>query len=151
MEINHIQIRLAELSDSQKLARFLQSVTLETRVCWSLAQVQEELSFPKSRVLILEKEGKLCGFLFARAILAEEWEIRNLAIAKSWRRQGLAQKLLLRLFNSILQRPARVFLEAAEANSAAIRFYEKMGAKKLYPRKNLYGDEDGWVFVFEIK
>lgn len=146
-----ITIRLALSGESQNVFDFVNSVASETRVDWTSVQVQEELASEQAQVFVLEKEGAIRGCLFAREILPNEWEIRNLAVSKPLRRQGLAQKLLLRLFNSIPQRPARVFLEAAEANSAAIRLYEKMGAKKLYPRKNLYGDEDGWVFVFEIK
>lgn len=149
MEVAPVILR-ARPNDCQKLFNLVKSVASETRVDWTLPQVQEELSSLRARVLVLENAGKLYGFLFGREILPAEWEIRNLAISKSLRRQGWAQKLLFHLFNSIPQRPIRAILEVAQANTAAIRFYEKMGAKKLYSRKNLYGDEDGWVFVLNV-
>jgi ribosomal-protein-alanine N-acetyltransferase len=117
---------------------------------WSLNQYETAFSgeAPFRVVLIAEGEGGVHGFIAGRA-LDTEWEIENIAVAGSVRRQGFGT-LLLREFLDLARsrRASAVFLEVRESNLAARRLYEKWafvesGRRKLYYREP---DEDAILY-----
>lgn len=149
--------RLARLQDAAKIFELNGCVASTSLVQWSVVMIEEEIVGAQSKVWVIENspdgEAPLAAFLCACHLTEDQWEIRNLAVAPEHWGKGLAQKLLEALRCYILALPtpgaAEVFLEVAVSNLRAIRFYEKVGAKRLYLRKNLYGSVDGWVFVLK--
>jgi ribosomal-protein-alanine acetyltransferase len=82
--------------------------------------------------------GGVLGFLVARH-LAHEWELENIVVAPSARRQGLGNRLLNALFTAAREtNSASVFLEVRESNASARTFYEKAGFEQSGRRKSYY-------------
>jgi ribosomal-protein-alanine N-acetyltransferase len=82
--------------------------------------------------------GVVAGFLVARH-LAPEWELENVVVAVTARRQGIARQLLDQLLAQARNtRSDSVFLEVRESNSAARALYEKAGFQQTSLRKDYY-------------
>lgn len=84
---------------------------------------------------IAEEAGAVVGFSVTRQVAAEEWEILNLAVAPSARRNGLGSRLL----EEILSRcRGDVFLEVRASNGAARKLYENTGFRTITERLQYY-------------
>jgi len=75
------------------------------------------------------------GFLLARRI-DSEWELENIVVAESYRRQGVGKSLLTELLARATG--SAVFLEVRESNESARALYRKMGFEEAGLRKNYY-------------
>ncbi|MBI2956090.1 MAG: ribosomal protein S18-alanine N-acetyltransferase [Acidobacteria bacterium] len=86
---------------------------------------------------ILERLG---GFILGRAI-AGEMEILNLAVAPSYRRQGLARRLVAAaLARGQAQGAVHCWLEVRESNGVARAFYRALGFVERGRRPRYYRD-----------
>jgi ribosomal-protein-alanine acetyltransferase len=84
--------------------------------------------------------GEVVGFLVARH-LAAEWELENIVVALTARRQGLGKRLLEALFSAAREtNGGAMFLEVRESNAAARSFYERAGFEPTGRRKGYYAD-----------
>lgn len=93
------------------------------------------------------------GFLVARH-LAPEWELENLVVAPTARRQGLGKRLLHALLAKARETKSHsVFLEVRESNTAARSLYEKANFAQTGRRKAYYNDpaEDALLYRFSLK
>ncbi len=82
--------------------------------------------------------GLVIGFLIAHNV-ASEWELENLAVARAFRRQGIAKRLLDALFDRAKQIGSEsIHLEVRESNAAARNLYEKAGFVHTGRRKAYY-------------
>lgn len=84
---------------------------------------------------------------------AGETHLTNIAVAKSYRRKGVAKRLLDTIFAKARQaRSEAVFLEVRESNHEAQQLYAVFGFMELYRRKRYYANpsEDAIVFVREL-
>lgn len=93
------------------------------------------------------------GFLVAQH-LAAEWELENLVVAPSSRRQGLGEQLLHALLATARETKSEcVFLEVRESNSAARSLYEKTGFEQTGSRKAYYKNpsEDAVLYKLNLK
>jgi ribosomal-protein-alanine acetyltransferase len=83
---------------------------------------------------------ELAGFLVAVHIFSE-WELENIAVSPTTRRQGIGRQLLNALLAQAVQaKSAAVFLEVRESNTAARVLYEKAGFTQVGHRKSYYSD-----------
>jgi ribosomal-protein-alanine acetyltransferase len=109
-------------------------------------QVDPRHADPKHVITLIESNEieirnappALLGFVVVRQV-GEEWELENLAVAKSARRRGLATMLMEDLV-SFAQRAGieKIFLEVRESNQAARALYQKSGFTETGRRKNYY-------------
>jgi [ribosomal protein S18]-alanine N-acetyltransferase len=125
-----------------------------TAAHWSAAQYEAmfRASDPERVALILEEEAELQGFVIAR-VVAEEWEIENIAVADSERRRGLGTRLLGELLDLARARGAvAVFLEVRESNRAARALYEKWAFVESGSRRGYYADpqEDAILYRLDL-
>jgi [ribosomal protein S18]-alanine N-acetyltransferase len=75
---------------------------------------------------VVESGDRVCGFLIARKVAADEAEILNLAVGTSNRRVGNATALLAACVAELGRVGIRhVFLEVRESNAPAISFYRR--------------------------
>ena len=82
----------------------------------------------------------VAGFLVARH-LAAEWELENIVVAPTARRQGLGKRLLEALFSAARETSGgSVFLEVRESSAAARSLYERAGFEQTGRRKGYYAD-----------
>lgn len=78
------------------------------------------------------------GYIFGSTIL-DEAEIRKIAVAKEYRRQGIASALLSAADQLLLTSSVKkCFLELRAANTVALTLYQKNGFQIVGQRKNYY-------------
>lgn len=110
-------------------------------------------SFLKHSCVVAELEGHIVGFLVSRETSPgidgspPEREILNLAVARSYRRLGVATALLRHELN---QR-AMHFLEVRESNIAAQALYRKCGFVKAGYRPAYYESPSEAAIVMKSK
>ena len=117
---------------------------------WTLPILQSQLA----HVFIAALEGEtVVGYAGLTHVL-DEGSVTNVAVAPEWRRQGVADALLLEL-----ERRARTLalafltLEVRSGNAPAIALYEKHGYKVVGRRKNYYEKpvEDALLMTLELE
>jgi [ribosomal protein S18]-alanine N-acetyltransferase len=92
---------------------------------------------PGGMVLVCDSNAQVIGFIAARQT-ADEAEILNIAVDRTFRRKGVASALLLAAVDTFRRAAiARVFLELRESNLPARALYERhgfvpSGRRKLY-------------------
>lgn len=102
---------------------------------WVAARDMKSAS-PKAQTAQINQA--IAGFLVAR-LAATEFEILNLAVDPSARRQGIATKLLQKALQFAAENQAkRAYLEVRESNSEARKFYESHGFHATGRRPNYY-------------
>jgi ribosomal-protein-alanine N-acetyltransferase len=103
--------------------------------------------------LVAVVQGQICGYLVAW-IIADELHIGNIAVDKSWQRQGLAARMLTKTFRMAQSRQCRMaYLEVRRSNLAAQGLYEKFGFQRVSIRPRYYTtqSEDAMVMSRLVK
>lgn len=123
---------------------------------WSEAQYRFALTGqrePERIVIVAEAGGSdLSGLLVARQV-APEWELENIAVVETARRQGIGSALLAALLQRVRSANGKkVWLEVRESNRSARKLYEKTGFRESGRRKGYYLNppEDAVVYSQEI-
>jgi ribosomal-protein-alanine N-acetyltransferase len=108
-----------------------------------------ELSKPSGICLAAEGDEGLIGYLVCSRY-ADVWHLMNIAVTPEWRRQGVASRLLERLFEEA-GADARYTLEVRTSNRGAIAMYRIFGFKPAGHRRRYYHDngEDALVMWLE--
>jgi [ribosomal protein S18]-alanine N-acetyltransferase len=96
---------------------------------------------------VAEEGGSTLGFLVIRSVMADEYEVLNLAVDLSMRRRGVARRLLE---HALAQRHGAWFLEVRESNSGAIEFYAALGFQRAGRRANYYRDPPEAAIVMKF-
>lgn len=94
----------------------------------------------------------ILGFLVARHV-APEWELENVVVATSARRQGIGIQLLNALIAATRETNSdSVFLEVRESNVSARALYEKSGFQPTGRRKSYYANpiEDAILYRLSL-
>ena len=87
-----------------------------------------------------EKVPAVVGFLIALHA-GPEWELENIVVAEEFRGKGVGKQLMHKLFTQAQEANSNlVFLEVRESNTAARRFYEKLGFRETGRRKSYYSN-----------
>ncbi len=88
---------------------------------WSEASLLETCS--SGSAWVAERDGRVVGFLIGR-IAADEFEILNVAVARSYRRCGIASALVKAALECARTSGAqRAYLEVRASNEAAMALY----------------------------
>ncbi len=85
-----------------------------------------------------ERAGPLIGFLLARRV-TDEAEILAIAVEPSWRRQGVARRLISYLTTELRRDlPCRLIVEVSVENVSALALYGQNGFIEVGTRKHYY-------------
>ena len=95
--------------------------------------------------LVVESRDCIAGFLVWRRTAPDEVEILNLAVAQSFRRQGVAKALLAALPK------ADVFLEVRQSNAAARELYLAAGFLEAGLRPAYYQNPPEGAIVMRLQ
>ena len=115
------------------------AIEAATPAPWNAAQLAAELERPGGWGAVARGAddtiiGYLCGYT-----VADEAEILKLAVANSWRRQGVAAQLMTHALAGLAaQGVRRVFLELRVGNQPARKLYEKFGFGQAGIRRDYY-------------
>jgi [ribosomal protein S18]-alanine N-acetyltransferase len=159
-------IRLATPADVPSIIRLERTCTSAAH--WTEQQYRQTFDSGGAKRLVLIADPPLhsvpdgaipgagpniLGFLVALH-LAAEWELENLVVAPSSRRQGIGKQLLHALLAMARAKDSTyVFLEVRESNAAARRFYKKTGFEQTGSRNSYYKDpaEDAVLYRLDLE
>ena len=99
-----------------------------------------------------EEAGKVCGFLIGR-VVADEFEILNVAVARLSRRKGIGSKLVASTLDSAKRsKTNRAFLEVRASNTSARALYTHHGFTQCGQRVQYYRDpvEDALLLSLDV-
>ncbi|MFD1215191.1 MULTISPECIES: ribosomal protein S18-alanine N-acetyltransferase [Microbulbifer] len=135
-------------NDSDALAALAEQTQIHP---WSADQYRQSLASGHLGWLLRTKPqrepaGTQPGDIVACCVtsqLFDEVEVLDVAVSNHWRRQGLAEYLLQRVFTELADDIHRVLLEVRVSNRAARNLYRKLGFMEEGRRKNYYPNPDG--------
>ena len=173
-EIVHsvLPVRLAEHQDLAAVARlhaenFAGAVDEARHKAWSQDFWHQQIPETGDAAAIsgllyvspIEADGladPFAGMLLARRIV-DEAEILTIAVASTYRRQGVAKQLLDKLIVDLRRDvPCRLFLEVSVANVAGLALYASSGFTQVGTRKDYYREAgkppvDAKVLALELR
>ncbi|MCP4154675.1 MAG: ribosomal protein S18-alanine N-acetyltransferase [bacterium] len=147
----NLRIRKALLKDIDKVYSIEQEQFPHP---WKKNFFISELSHDIARFFVAEDTDSraLAGYIIFW-IIEETIELHDIAVAESYKRKGIASKLVDFLLDTADGgNVIEVFLEVRKSNQAAIAFYETYNFKKIDERKNYYKKptENALVLKLEI-
>lgn len=105
---------------------------------WSERSIASELENPLSHWLVAMDGEKLVGYVGSQTVLGET-DMMNVAVCPDYRRQGIAEGLILALTADLKARESHCLtLEVRDSNVSARALYEKLGFSEIGRRKNYY-------------
>jgi ribosomal-protein-alanine N-acetyltransferase len=119
---------------------------------WTREQFEQELNNPAAFLDGCAAANRLAGYI-CYWLIAGEMQILNIATARQFRRQGIAQQLLDHAFNRCAEQGlSSAWLEVRAGNTAALTLYQSSGFKTDGRRRAYYRDgEDALLMVREFK
>ena len=118
---------------------------------WSENALSDELTNNFARFFVAECDGAVLGYIGAHNILGEVY-ITNVAVSESFRRKGIAEKLIRTLVDFCENEGMEfVTLEVRRSNEAAKKLYSKMGFEEVGERKDFYENprEDAILMTYK--
>ena len=107
---------------------------------WPAREFAFELSKPAGICLAATVGDYLAGYLVS-CRQGSLWNLRNVAVAPSYRRRGVASALLQALFARNDVAGSHVFLEVRASDGGAIALYERLGFEVFGRRPAFYADD----------
>lgn len=105
---------------------------------WGMIGISESLRQDHTELLGAWHEDRLLGYVIAYFSIYEG-EIARIAVAKDYRRKGIAGRLLAELEQICRKREAEsILLDVRESNQDAIEFYKSHGFTVDGIRRNFY-------------
>ena len=143
-------VRKMEMKDTQKVYQLSRESFSEP---WALAAIEKEMTNPVASYFVAEMDGEVIGFGGMWHVL-DEGEIINIAVQKSYHRQGIGKLILNQLVAEARKRElVAIHLEVRASNEAAKRLYLKHGFNSIARRKAYYHNptEDAVIMTCELK
>lgn len=104
---------------------------------WDETVLEEELKNECSHIYVAVQGNRAVGYAMLYIVCGEA-DIIRVAVLPEYRRQGIAERLLLKSFE--VNETDAVFLDVRESNAAAIRLYQTLGFTDTGVRKNYYSN-----------
>ena len=105
---------------------------------WHEQSVASELENELSLWLVAMDGDALAGYVGSQTVLGET-DMMNVAVHPAYRRQGIAERLILELVEALKEKESHwLMLEVRASNEEAIKLYEKLGFREVGRRKNYY-------------
>ena len=96
--------------------------------------------------LIAEQGGEICGYICGSCV-GGETEIGSIAVAKSFRRMGIARRLIAELERQT--DPQKAYLEVRVSNASARALYKAIGFEEIAIRRRYYDNPPEDAIVME--
>ncbi len=101
-----------------------------TRAWHSVAALKSRLNKPRSEFIVIDDGAEIGGMAYVSQIDTETSMLHQLYVRPSLQGQGLGEKLLVEA-EACFPDMRKVRLEVEEANTRAIKFYERQGFKQV--------------------
>jgi len=114
---------------------------------WSRAMLEPELSNPLSLWLVAVCDGQVVGYVGSQSVL-DGADMMNIAVHPQYRKQGIAQRLILELIPLLQDRGVKsLALEVRASNKPAICLYQKLGFVQVGCRPGYYRNPKEDAFI----
>lgn len=136
----HLQFRPMSVNDISQVAALEQEAFAELPIdAWSEQLFYDEFTQPGGTWWIAHDREKIIAFAGAR-LAGERLELHDVCVAKDYRGQGIARKLLERLaYDGQMLNASKMTLEVYTKNTEALHLYEKLGFEQVRTRVDYYG------------
>ena len=105
---------------------------------WSEKSVASELENKLAFWLVAVEGNRVAGYIGSQTVM-DETDMMNVAVHPDFRRQGIAEALVIGLVEHLKTMGSRCLtLEVRASNAPAIALYEKLGFHEIGRRKNYY-------------
>ena len=105
---------------------------------WSERSVASELTNPLSLWLVATEGDRVAGYVGSQTVI-DETDMMNVAVDPEFRRQGIAENLVMELIGVLREKGSRCLtLEVRASNEPAITLYEKLGFSQVGRRPKYY-------------
>lgn len=105
---------------------------------WSESSITTELTCPLSLWLVAMDGDTVAGYVGSQSVL-DQADMMNVAVSEQYRRQGIAQRLVISLIDQLSHRGVRaLLLEVRASNGPAQKLYAKLGFQQVGRRPNYY-------------
>ena len=105
---------------------------------WSEKSIASELDSRLSLWLVVMDGETVVGYVGSQSVLGET-DMMNIAVSPNYRRQGIAEKLVVELIEKLREKGNHsLMLEVRSSNDPAQKLYEKLGFEQVGRRKNYY-------------
>ncbi len=114
---------------------------------WSQRSIASELENPLSLWLAAVDGDTVAGYIGSQAVMGEA-DMMNVAVSEEYRRQGIAEQLVLTLIQKLAEKGNyQLSLEVRVSNAPARALYEKLGFRQVGLRPKYYEKprEDGLI------
>jgi ribosomal-protein-alanine N-acetyltransferase len=118
-------------------------------ICYSARELQRFVSHPRSKTWVAEDENRIVGFLIADEEPQKVGHIITIDVVESRRRAGAGTLLMEAVEEWAEQKGLKlIYLETADDNRAAQKFYTARGYAKVDEVENYYSNgQTAWVMV----
>ena len=119
---------------------------------WSENSIGSELDNRLSCWLVAEEQGRVAGYVGSQSVL-DMADMMNIAVDPGFRRQGIAEQLILALIEKLKEKGIiALLLEVRVSNAPAIALYEKLGFEQVGRRPRYYHNprEDALILRKEL-
>ncbi len=135
-----VDIALAQGDDAARLSE-LHGACFE--IAWGIADIARLLAMPGAFCVMAQQKGEALGFLLLR-IAGDEAEIISIGTRPDSRRRGIGAQLIDAAVELLgQQKTARLLIEVADSNDAALGLYRKFGFAWVGRRRDYYQHADG--------
>lgn len=105
---------------------------------WSENSVASELDNSLALWLVAEVDGEVAGYIGSQTVMGET-DMMNVAVHPEYRRQGVAERLVISLIEHLRLRSSHCLtLEVRASNEPAKNLYAKLGFVEIGCRNNYY-------------
>ena len=105
---------------------------------WSENAIASELNNPLSQWIVAVDGDVVAGYVGSQSVMGEA-DMMNIAVAPTYRRQGIAETLVQYLIDMLKDREVYCLtLEVRSSNESALSLYKKLGFAQVGCRKNYY-------------
>jgi ribosomal-protein-alanine N-acetyltransferase len=110
-------------------------------------QLREEMARPWAKLWVARTPSEDDPIAFVITwFVADEVHVLNVATHPDWRRQGIAERLLMEVIALARAKDVRhLLLEVRRSNAHALALYRKLGFYAMGLRKNYYPDQEDAV------
>ncbi len=130
-----MEIRVMRTEDIGQLAE-LEKLCFQDP--WSISAFSYELNNPLSLWLVAADGDKVAGYVGSQTVMGES-DMMNVAVAPEYRRQKIAEQLIIQLIEMLNDRDSKsLTLEVRQSNLPAISLYEKLGFTQVGCRPRYY-------------
>ena len=136
-DLNTNNLILRDFTDND-LERIAEIENLSINPPWSYNAICDFSKCSTSRILVADISGNVAGYITYSVVL-DEVQRANVAVHPDFRRCGIGEKLLTKLYNDAKNDNMYIItLEVRQSNIPAINLYTKCGYSECGRRKGYY-------------